>query len=883
MPAKQAPRQDIQKYIYQINSRLSNIEQRLERLEGNSAAGLTSSISRIPLSTPQEEVQRQTSESRRNFGWVLILIFLGMVSPLGWGILSYIARNSISTLAIVILTIITSLIVGIIMVANNPKAKSQPVLPDTPQQQSQQKKKSVFDIDDEEADNKETLQIIKHPKLSAEKQVKQKKTNFEEDIGKKWLPKIGIISIVLGVAFFIIYAIQNKWIGPEIQIILGILTGIILIIVGIIFYKKYQNYGLTLVGGGFAIIYFAIFSAYTFYKLLPLWLDISAISIVIIFAALFSIRFNSKIIASEAFFLGYIVPLVTMTFNTYFLIYAMLLTAGLLALSHYKGWKLLGAGGILALYLNHIIWFSTQNSDEKFILNLVLLSVYFIMFGIYALNLREKTEEPDSDSFITQKAIFSAMFGITYIFLWITGKFSIYYLLYSALLTLLLAVISYYKNWKSLGYAGIIGTYFSHFLWYINNDSPERNILHIMFLSFYFIIFTAMALNYRDDQKNAKNTSSIKKEHFITPILVISYLFLIGFSGKSSYLYLLIPLIVLISVTTLFVLKFKWNYLILLSIPLTYLVHAVWLGQNLKESFITGNLISASIYFIMFNGLLFYLYKDKNKAENIVGIILNSLFYYGSVVIFGAILNQKGGGLFTAIIAVIYLVLAYFAYDNKASHYFNTYAVIGFGYLALAAALQFSGEWITISWAIIALVLVILSFRVKEDIIRLSSSAIGIATIIKLIFVDSWNLGSIDFANPLNSSRFIAFSASILIAYIIAYLYDKNKEEFDNYDTYVVYVTSAYEIAASLLTVMIYWIEIWNTGMTLNAKKLWTSLSIILHGIALLGFGFIAKRKLFRISGLILLGVAILKVFLYDLSSLDTGYRIYCIACCFPV
>lgn len=119
-----------------------------------------------------------------------------------------------------------------------------------------------------------------------------------------------------------------------------------------------------------------------------------------------------------------------------------------------------------------------------------------------------------------------------------------------------------------------------------------------------------------------------------------------------------------------------------------------------------------------------------------------------------------------------------------------------------------------------------------------------------------------------------AFAFSILIFYIIAYLYYKNKDEFVDYDKYVAYVNASYAIAATVLTTIIIWIEIWDTSLALNAKKLWTSLSFITQAIVILGFGFSAKIKLFRVLGLILFGLSIFKVFLYDLSNLDTGYRI---------
>ncbi|GAJ01122.1 unnamed protein product, partial [marine sediment metagenome] len=95
-----------------------------------------------------------------------------------------------------------SLLAGIIVLLSNPKkaigTKKKPALP------------VLEEIEkiEEGTYKKEKKAVIK---VVAQKKIQKPspKSDLESDIGKKWLPKIGIISIVLGVAFFVIYAIQN--------------------------------------------------------------------------------------------------------------------------------------------------------------------------------------------------------------------------------------------------------------------------------------------------------------------------------------------------------------------------------------------------------------------------------------------------------------------------------------------------------------------------------------------------------------------------------------------------------------------------------------------------------------------------------------------------
>lgn len=735
-----------------LSKTINNLQQRLKRLEKQVAIISKKSL-KASGATETGIIYQSPPKRRLGWGmiWLSLFLFIGpFVDFFDIVFLSQLLSSlPSSTRSLIAFALFVG---GVVLILINPK-QGQAVT---------KKKEKKIDLGQDSL-----IQTSKHYAKTSNLVSKKKsaKSDLESKIGKNWLPKIGIVSIVLGIAFFVVYAIQNKWIGPTGQVALGVLAGIGLIIAGEFFSKKnYHNYAMTLVGGGFAVIYFAMFSAYRFYQLLPLYADIGAITIIIIGAVFFSIRYNSTIIAGEAFFLGYTVPLLTSSVNTFFLIYAVALTAGLTALTYFKKWKLLGAGGIVAMYITHISWLDS--------------------------------------------------------------------------------------------YAG-----------------TNKNLLHIIFLFIYFVMFAIMALKVKNDAKKEID-NLFNSRNVIATIFLITYLLLFQLDFNNVF-FIIIPLILLLLFLFFFVIRFNWDYFIVGSILMTYIVHWKWLEQNFKDTSLLINFIGLSIYFLLFNILIFFFNKGKNNTANVVGILLNSLFYYSLNLWPIFKLNKGYDGLFTAGLAVLYLTLSYLAYSKKMVYYFNTYLVLCFGYLALAIPLQFNREWITISWAVLTLILVLLSFRLKENVINIASSILGLLTFGRVLIYDSWKLKPIDFANIINSTRLFAFVATIVIFYIIAYLYNKNKNSFSNYKNYLLYVNAFYAVAATISTTIIIWIEIWDTNITLNAKKLWTSLSFVIQAIVILGFGFSAKIKLFRIMGLILFGLAIIKVFLYDLSNLETGYRIF--------
>jgi uncharacterized membrane protein len=50
---------------------------------------------------------------------------------------------------------------------------------------------------------------------------------LESRIGARWLNRIGIVAVLVGVSYFLKYAFENDWIGPAVQIIIGasVVTG----------------------------------------------------------------------------------------------------------------------------------------------------------------------------------------------------------------------------------------------------------------------------------------------------------------------------------------------------------------------------------------------------------------------------------------------------------------------------------------------------------------------------------------------------------------------------------------------------------------------------------------------------------------------------------
>lgn len=96
---------------------------------------------------------------------------------------------------------------------------------------------------------------------------KRKQVNYEKFIGENLFGKVGILIFVIGVGFFVKYAIDQDWINETFRTILGFLTGAALLAVAGRLQKNYRTFSSLLAGGAFAVFYITVAIAFHYYHL----------------------------------------------------------------------------------------------------------------------------------------------------------------------------------------------------------------------------------------------------------------------------------------------------------------------------------------------------------------------------------------------------------------------------------------------------------------------------------------------------------------------------------------------------------------------------------------------------------------------------------------
>ena len=225
---------------------------------------------------------------------------------------------------------------------------------------------------------------------AASRKPRLRTSDLESRIGGGWLNRIGIVAIVFGVAFFLKYAFENEWIGPLGRVGVGIFLGVVLLLIGERLRRRsYASYGHGLSGGGILILYLAIFSAFSFYKLLDQIPAFVLMALITATAVVLAARANALPIAILGLAGGFLTPILlsTGTDNEAALFgYIVLLDLGVLALAYFKGWRILNYLAFYATWLMFAGWYLEWYKPEKLWTTLVFLFLFFAIFALVAIS-----------------------------------------------------------------------------------------------------------------------------------------------------------------------------------------------------------------------------------------------------------------------------------------------------------------------------------------------------------------------------------------------------------------------------------------------------------------------------------------------------------------
>jgi hypothetical protein len=182
--------------------------------------------------------------------------------------------------------------------------------------------------------------------------------SFEEILGLKLLPIIGITVVVLGVGFLV----GAEWVDLPawLRVLILYAGGFALLALGLFFERKgrYKLLGWTLIGGGWAVtalVTYAIANTKSLgvlpYKTADLFLLLAVIGAMV----WHTLKYKSQVVTGAGFLLGFVAIGMNPS-PPYNLIAGGILIAGMTVIVVRRQWWELEVFGIIASYINHFTW-----------------------------------------------------------------------------------------------------------------------------------------------------------------------------------------------------------------------------------------------------------------------------------------------------------------------------------------------------------------------------------------------------------------------------------------------------------------------------------------------------------------------------------------------
>jgi hypothetical protein len=674
------------------------------------------------------------------------------------------------------------------------------------------------------------LKEEKAPEIPAVQKSPKPKSDLEKFVGENLINKIGIVITIIGVGIGAKYAIDHDLISPWTRIILGYIVGLGLLGFALRLKKQYMNFSAVLLSGSMAILYFLTYAAFAFYDLIPQWLTFALMVMITVLTVSAALNYGQQVIAHIGLVGAYAVPFLLSNDSGNVAIlfsYMALINTGILVIAFKKYWKSLYYSSFSITWLIVLSWYvKSYLIHEHFTLALVFISVFFIIF--YTI-------------FLAYKLLKKELFEIEDI-LMILGNSSIFYGLCYAVLQL--------------------------------HDTGEL-ILGLLTLGNALIHCVICLIIYRQKQADRNLMYFVGGLALVFVTIAIP----VGLNGNW------VTLLWSGEVAILFWIGRTKNTIVyeLISYPLMFLAFFSLVNDWLEQYHFFGSMETSVRITPIFNiifltslvliaSLAFINVISSNKKYNsplharkwlldIMNIIMPAMLIIALYTVFVLEISTFWNQLFldSTVTVKSDLTIPEHLMNSDIIKYNNIsiidYSLLFFSILSLVNTRKFKSSLLgsinqVINTIVVGLFLTIGLYTIGE----LRDSYLGQLNT-EYFYRGWWNIGI----------RYISFVFLGLILFSIKDFISKRIIEMDlnmEFD-FVLHIT----ILTVLSNELINWMDIFKSE---QSYKLGLSILWGLYALYLIAYGIWKKKKHLRIGAIVLFAITLLKLFFYDISSLDT-------------
>lgn len=238
-------------------------------------------------------------------------------------------------------------------------------------------------------------------------------------MGGNTIARVGAVILFVGVAFLVKYAADHRLLPIELRLAAVAGAAIAMLFVGWRLRDERRGYALTLQGAGVGIFYLTMFAAFRLYHLVPAGASFGLLVATAALSALLAVRQDAMALALIGSVGGFLAPILVSTGGgnhvTLFTYYAVL-NAGIFAIAWHKSWRPLNLTGFVFTAGIGFIWGSCQLAapwgacgyrDGIFASTEAFLVLFFVMYVAIAV-LHARREASGLGRFVDGTLVFGA-------------------------------------------------------------------------------------------------------------------------------------------------------------------------------------------------------------------------------------------------------------------------------------------------------------------------------------------------------------------------------------------------------------------------------------------------------------------------------------------
>lgn len=350
-----------------------------------------------------------------------------------------------------------------------------------------------------------------------------------------------------------------------------------------------------------------------------------------------------------------------------------------------------------------------------------------------------------------------------------------------------------------------------------------------------------------------------------------------------------------LGVLVLVILK-PWRRLLVMSYAGTLLLYVGWYSSFYTRSQLNPTLSFATLFFAIFAVAPLVTLQPEDEAPLFASIpailaFVNAVVYFLQADAMFEEVDRTDMAWFALALAAVYIFLSRQVQSRKISaattqRLHLLHLAVALGFVTVAIPIRLDTHWITIGWFVEAGVLLWVADRIKSELLNVFALAALALGVVRLLFLDYFYVTQIIF-----NLRMATYTIAIMVLAAVAWYAARRTDDLGRSVAAVAVVAlNVLALIALSHEVTDYYarqltaLQSARGPLTPGYSSEWMRIRIaeeftysalwMVYGAMLMVVGFIRRSAFVRWQALLLIAATIAKVFIYDVSQLDRGYRI---------